>query len=53
MRRRAFIAALAGAAAMPLASGAQERERVRRVGVIVPAAADAAQGRALQGYFAT
>jgi putative ABC transport system substrate-binding protein len=44
MRRRAFIAGLAGAAASsvswPLAVRAQERERVRRIAVLVPAAAD-------------
>jgi putative ABC transport system substrate-binding protein len=36
MRRRAFITSLAGAAAWPLAAGAQPAERVRRVGVVVP-----------------
>jgi putative tryptophan/tyrosine transport system substrate-binding protein len=34
MRRREFIAGLGGAVAWPLATGAQQAERVRRVGVL-------------------
>ena len=44
MRRREFIAGL-GAAAWPLAARAQQGDRVRRIGVLVSAAADDAEFR--------
>ena len=40
MKRREFITLLGGAAAWPLTVHAQQRERVRRIGVIMALAAD-------------
>jgi hypothetical protein len=40
MRRRDFIAGLGSAASWPLAAHAQQREQMRRVGMLLPATAD-------------
>src|SRR6516162_7445984 len=46
MKRRAFIAALGGAAAWPMVARAQQPERMRRIGVLLNAAADNAEYQA-------
>ena len=52
MRRREFIALLGGAAtAWPLAARAQTRDRVRSIGVLLPATADDAAFQARVGAF--
>jgi len=45
MRRREFISVLGGAAAWPLVARAQQRERMRRIGVLMHLAADDAKGQ--------
>jgi len=51
MRRRDFITLLGGAAAWPVAARAQQVERVRRIGLLLPAAADDAEFQARVGAF--
>jgi ABC-type uncharacterized transport system substrate-binding protein len=51
MRRRGFITLLGGAAVWPFVASAQQRERVRRIGVLNPAAADDAIFQARIGAF--
>jgi putative tryptophan/tyrosine transport system substrate-binding protein len=49
--RREFISLLGGAGAWPVAARAQVDERVRRIGVLLPAAADDAEFQARIGAF--
>ena len=51
MRRREFITLLGGVAAWPLAARAQQGERVRRVGILIPASADDPAWQARVGAF--
>jgi hypothetical protein len=46
MRRREFIAGLGGVAAWPVMARAQQPERMRRIGVLLPAVADDAEFQA-------
>src|SRR5262245_24241688 len=51
MKRREFVTLLAGAAAWPLGARAQQRDRVRRIGVLLPATANDADFQAWLGAF--
>jgi putative ABC transport system substrate-binding protein len=51
MRRREFISLLGGAAACPLAARAQQGERMRRIGLLLPAPEDDAEYQAFLAAF--
>jgi ABC-type uncharacterized transport system substrate-binding protein len=51
VKRRAFVLALGGAAAWPLAARAQQSERMRRIGVLTYIPADDAEGQARHAAF--
>ena len=51
MRRREFITLLVSAAAWPLSARAQQPERIRRIGVLLPASANDTEFQARVGAF--
>jgi len=51
MNRRAFIAGLGGAVVWPAVARAQQTERVRRIGVLMPGTADDAEYQARMAAF--
>ena len=51
MRRREFIAVLGSAASWPLTARAQQGERMRRIGILLPAAADSPEFQARVAAF--
>jgi putative ABC transport system substrate-binding protein len=51
IRRREFIAAFSAAAAWPLAARAQQGDRIRHIGMLLPGAADDVEFQAFVGAF--
>jgi len=51
MRRRDFITLVGSAAAMPLVARAQQAESMRRIGILLPHAADDPQGQTRLAVF--
>jgi hypothetical protein len=51
MRRRSFITLLSGSAAWPMAARAQQRDRMRRIGVLMPAGVDDAEYQTRNAIF--
>jgi hypothetical protein len=51
VKRREFITLFGGAAAWPLAARAQQPERMRRIGVLLPASGDDADYQSWVGAF--